>query len=61
MHFLGTCLCVFIIAVGGQKHLGYFFHATKEERKLWLVGGEKNKQTLDLSTEYDHIYKCTIC
>lgn len=30
-------LCVFVITVGGQKHFGYFIHATEEERKLRLL------------------------
>lgn len=29
-------LCVFVITVGGQKHFGYFIHATEEKRKLRL-------------------------
>lgn len=58
IQFFVSCLCVFVITVGGQKYFGYFFHATKEERKLRLVEKEKNKQILDLLTEYDHTYKC---
>lgn len=45
IQFFVSCLCVFIITVGGQKYFGYFFHATEEERELWLVGGEKKHTT----------------
>lgn len=37
---LSSHLCVFVIAVGGQKYFGYFIHAAEEKGKLRLGEGK---------------------
>lgn len=34
-------LCVFVVTVGGQEHLGYFIHSTQQERQLCLDERER--------------------
>lgn len=35
-----THVCVFVVAVGGQEHLGYFVHSTQEKGQLSLCEEE---------------------
>lgn len=51
---LCTHVCVFVVTVGGQEHLGYFIHSTQQERQLCL---HERERTLNITKPLSY----TVC